>query len=56
MQWGDFIAELALYVPLLGFWLAAIVLGILGIAASLRARTQPGGIEVECSEPSERGG
>lgn len=51
MQWGDFIAELALYVPLLGIWLAAIVLGLLGIASSLRARRRPGGIDYECAEP-----
>lgn len=50
MQWGDFIAELALYVPLIGIWLAAIVLGLLGIRASLRARGAPGGIDYECAE------
>ena len=51
MQWGDFIAELALYVPLIGIWLGAIVLGLLGIASALRARHAPGGLDYECAEP-----
>lgn len=53
MQWGDFVAELWLYVPLVGFWLVAITLGIVAIVASIRDRGRPGGIEYEftASEP-----
>lgn len=47
MQWGDFIAELWLYVPLIGFWLLATILGIVGIVASLRSRKRPGGLDYE---------
>jgi hypothetical protein len=56
MQWGDFVAELWLYVPLIGFWLVAIILGLAGIAASMRDRHRPGGIEYEfsSSEPEAR--
>ncbi len=58
MQWGDFVAELWLYVPLIGFWLVAITLGIAAIAASIRSRREPGGIEYEflSSEPEPRPG
>lgn len=55
MQWGDFVAELWFYVPLIGFWLVAVVLGILGIAASLRARNKPGGLEYEFSSAEPEG-
>jgi hypothetical protein len=56
MQWGDFVAELWLYVPLIGFWLVAIVLGIAAIAASIRDRQRPGGMDYEfrSSEPEGR--
>lgn len=56
MQWGDFVAELWLYVPLIGFWLVAIILGIAGIAASMRYRKGPGGMDYEfrSSEPEGR--
>lgn len=47
MQWGDFVAELWLYVPLIGFWLVAIILGIAGITASIRSRQRPGGLDYE---------
>ncbi|MNR82021.1 hypothetical protein D3C72_127750 [compost metagenome] len=53
MQWGDFVAELWLYVPLVGFWLVAITLGIVAIVSSIRDRNRPGGIDYEftASEP-----
>ena len=56
MQWGDFVAELWLYVPLVGFWLVAIILGMVAIAASIRDRKRPGGMdyEFESSEPEPR--
>lgn len=56
MQWGDFIAELWLYVPLIGFWLTAIILGLIAIASSIRDRNRPGGLDYEftSSEPEER--
>lgn len=56
MQWGDFVAELWLYVPLIGFWLTAIILGLIAIAASIRDRSRPGGLDYEfaSSEPEER--
>lgn len=55
MQWGDLLSELWLYVPLIGFWLTAIVLGLIGIAISMRARHEPGGMDYEflSSEPEE---
>ena len=49
MQWGDFVAELWLYVPLVGFWLVAIILGLVAIAASIRDRNRPGGVDYEFS-------
>lgn len=56
MQWGDFVAELWLYVPLVGFWLVAITMGIVAIISSMRDRHRPGGIEYEfsSSEPEPR--
>ncbi len=56
MQWGDFVSELWLYVPLIGFWLVAIILGMAAIAASIRERQRPGGMDYEfrSSEPIER--
>lgn len=56
MQWGDFVAELWLYVPLVGFWLVAIILGMAAIAASIRDRKRPGGLDYEfsSSEPEPR--
>lgn len=55
MQWGDLVAELWLYVPLIGFWLVAILMGLLGIVASLKARNRPGGIEYEFSASEPEG-
>ncbi|GEM_PF-5551591 len=53
MQFGDLVAELWFYVPLIGFLLVAFALAAIGISASLRARNRPGGIEYEfaASEP-----
>lgn len=55
MQWGDLVAELWLYVPLVGFWLVSVLLGLLAILSALKARNQPGGIEYEFSSSEPEG-